>query len=323
MSISNILPTSETILSYLNDHYSLKSPITVQLIQDGFNTHYLITHSQDRYILRLYRSGWRSTDDIQYELEVLNHLLSQGVPVCGPVTRPDGLQYGTIQVPEGSRNAVLFYYAPGNPADAGISAVLSDCGRILGLIHQHTLNWSGTHRRFSLNMDHLITQPAQVIQTFLKHRPHDSIYVQKLADSLSAGLVKQVDFLEWGFCHGDFHGGNIHVDAQGNVRVFDFDCGGSGWYAYDLAVARLFADTPARWDIFCQGYRKIRDISPTTFTAIPWFIVTRQLWRIALFAQNWPQLTGTSVDDHFFDEHLGILRQRCLAYLPKLAINEP
>jgi Ser/Thr protein kinase RdoA (MazF antagonist) len=44
--------------------------------------------------------------------------------------------------------------------------------------------------------------------------------------------------LEVGSCHGDLHGWNAHIDQNMALTVYDFDCCGVGWRAYDIAVFR-------------------------------------------------------------------------------------
>jgi Ser/Thr protein kinase RdoA (MazF antagonist) len=41
---------------------------------------------------------------------------------------------------------------------------------------------------------------------------------------------------EYGNCHGDHHGYNVNIDKNGTMTVFDFDCYGYGWRAYDISV---------------------------------------------------------------------------------------
>ncbi len=139
-----------------------------------------------------------------------------------------------------------------------------------------------------------------------------------MAGELRAGLEPQLGGLEWGFCHGDFHGGNARQDADGTLRVFDFDCGGPGWRAYDLSVCRLYCREDAQWEAFCRGYQEIRALSGATREGIRWFIVARQIWRIALFAENRLPLAGVAVNDDFPDHHLGVIRERIARYLPEL-----
>jgi Ser/Thr protein kinase RdoA (MazF antagonist) len=114
------------------------------------------------------------------------------------------------------------------------------------------------------------------------------------------------------------------VEADGTLRVFDFDCGGLGWRAYDLSVCRLYCADEARWEVFCEGYQEVRALSAATRAAVPWFAVVRQIWRMALFATHWPAMSGGSpVDDAFLDQHLGILRARVDTYLPGLVGGSP
>ena len=47
----------------------------------GFNHTYRVkTRDGCTYYLRSYRKGWRTLDDIRYELDVLNHLKRKGFP---------------------------------------------------------------------------------------------------------------------------------------------------------------------------------------------------------------------------------------------------
>ena len=313
---------AEELIAALWPHYRLAPPNGGKLIQPGgFNDHYLISTPEGEYVLRVYRHGWRTVDDVAYELSVLTHLESRGVPVCAPIARRDGGHHRTIPAPEGPRIAVLFPCAAGDKPDATDLHVIRACGRIMALIHEHTDDFTCEHQRFHLDLEHLIDQPLATTLTYLAHRPTDGTFVKTVARELRAGLAAQVDGLEWGFCHGDFFGGNMRIDAEGALRVFDFDCGGLGWRAYDLCVCRLYCAEEARWEVFCGAYQEVRPLPEATRAAIPWFLVTRQLWRMALFAENWPRLTLSAVNDDFLDEHLGILRERIRAYLPDLPVG--
>ena len=99
-----------------------------------------------------------------------------------------------------------------------------------------------------------------------------------------------------------------------------FDSGSPGWRAYDLAVARLYFAEESSWQAFRCGYEEVRPLPDAD--AIPAFLPTRQLWRMALFAAHWPLFTGgKDVDDGFLDQHLGILRERIEKYLPKVTVH--
>jgi Ser/Thr protein kinase RdoA (MazF antagonist) len=311
----------EALIADLWPDYDLAPASGGERILGGFNDHYLISTSEGEYVLRVYRHGWRTEDDIAYEIAVLTHLDARGVPVCAPIARRGGGYHRTIPAPEGPRIAVLFPWAAGDKPDATDPHVIRACGRIMALIHEHTNDFTCEHERFHLDLEHLIEQPLATMLTYLAHRPADASLVKSVARELRAGLAGQIDNLDWGFCHGDFFGGNMRIDAEGTLRVFDFDCGGLGWRAYDLCVCRLYCAEEARWEVFCAAYQDVRPLPEVTRAAIPWFLVTRQLWRMALFADNWPRLTLSTVNDDFLDEHLGILRERIRTYLPELPVG--
>jgi len=315
----NSTPAPETLVAVLWPDYRLAAPTACQPLQSGFNDHYLIATAEGEYVLRVYQRGWRTAQDIAYELAALTHLEARGVPVCAPIAGRDGAYQRAIQEAEGPRIAVLFPSAPGEKPDATNPDVVRTCGRVMALIHHHTDGFTCEYRRFRLDLDHLLDQPLAGILPYLADRPADTAFLQVVARELRAGLEARISRLDWGFCHGDFHGGNARLDADGTLRVFDFDCGGPGWRAYDLSVCRLYCGEQALWEAFCRGYQEVRPLPEATVAAVSWFIVARQLWRLALFADNWPRLTGFSVNDDFLDRHLGVLRERVGKYLPELA----
>jgi Ser/Thr protein kinase RdoA (MazF antagonist) len=52
-----------------------------RFVKVGLNDTYLVTTRQARFVVRVYRRGWRTPDQIRYELELLAHLAAKGVPV--------------------------------------------------------------------------------------------------------------------------------------------------------------------------------------------------------------------------------------------------
>lgn len=311
------------LVAALWPEYRLARPTDCHLIQCGFNDHYFIATPDGDYVLRVYNHGRRTAEEIACELTVLAHLEACGVPVCAPIVRRDGTYQCTISALEGPRTAVLFPHASGHQPDPADLDETRACGRTMALIHRHSDDFTCEHERFVLDLRHLIDQPIEVILPFLAHRPADTAFVQAVAGELHTGLEAQVEQLEWGYCHGDYPSGNIRMDADGTARVFDFDCGGLGWRAYDLAVCRLgFGETEATWEAFCGGYREVRPLSEAALAAIPWFMVARQVWRTGLFAEAGSRVAGSFyVSDDFFTHSLGVLRERISEHLPQLAVD--
>ena len=128
----------EKTIAKLCSDYPFAPPTACRLLKDGFNTHYLIATPTGDYVLRIYREGWRTPDDIAYELAVLTHLEACGVPVCGPIARRDGAYQGILATENGPRAVALFRYAIGQPPDTHRPEVLRIWGRTMAQLHQHT-----------------------------------------------------------------------------------------------------------------------------------------------------------------------------------------
>jgi len=327
--MTQILPVThstleaEALVAEVWQDYSLAEPITRSLFRFGLNDHYVVKSPDGDYVLRAYHHGWRSEDDIVYELTALIHLQKRGAPVCAPIARRDGSYYRYISAPEGPRAVALFPYAAGRIPDVGKEDEYRAYGRTLGMIHRYTDDFICRSQRFPIDLAHLIDQPLANMLPFLQHRPADVAFVQAVAREVRTELQAQINNLEWGFCHGDFHGGNAHVDSKGMLRVYDFDCCGPGWRAYDLAVCLWGGGaSEIAWTAFCQGYEEIHPLPKSTRQAIPWFVVARQLWLIGLHISSGIHKAGVwFLNDNYFNHHLGIVRKLIEQHVPDLAVK--
>ena len=93
---------------------------------------------------------------------------------------------------------------------------------------------------------------------------------RRVAETTAAGDA-------YGIIHGDLHDGNYHFTEAGRPTLFDFDHGGFGWRAYDLAVCKRSLSEQA-WNAFLDSYRSVRPVSETELGLIPTFARVREIW---------------------------------------------
>src|SRR5438045_1525460 len=98
----------------------------------------------ERVILRVYRTGWRTDDDVHYEVDALNHLHQKGVPVAWPIAARDGSYLRTLVAPEGPRQAVLFHFAPGSQV-LDRTEHAARYGRVAAQVHAATDDFVSQH----------------------------------------------------------------------------------------------------------------------------------------------------------------------------------
>src|SRR2546427_782129 len=69
LSITYSILSGDALQEEVAQAYAIDTPVTCQLLLPSMNDTYLLTTSDSRYILRVYRARWRSLSEILYELE--------------------------------------------------------------------------------------------------------------------------------------------------------------------------------------------------------------------------------------------------------------
>lgn len=326
--VTHSVVSAKALMTEVLSDYDIDSPTACKLLNRGLNDTYLVQTNDTAYILRVYRAGWRSLSDILYELEVLLHLKRAGVSVSLPLPRKDGDLTSVVPAPEGLRYIVLFTYAQGKePAYESAEETESyRYGNVAAKIHSATDTFHSQHTRSPLDLAHLLDAPLRAVQPLLAHRPEDWAYVQALADGLRTRVLRiPSGSLDQGFCHGDLHGSNAHIAKHHTLTVFDFDCCGVGWRAYDIAVfrwaARLRGKEQERWPSFLRGYGEERSLSDMDIQATPYFVAIRQLWLLGLHAANGQDWGFGWMHDRYFDRALKFLHEWEAEYLLERSIT--
>jgi Ser/Thr protein kinase RdoA (MazF antagonist) len=311
-----LFPATYTTLSaaalraWLGRAYALGDVATVELFHRGLNDTYLVGAALGRYVLRVYRHGWRSRDAIAYELDALRHLAASGVAVALPIVGCDGGSIACLPAPEGERFSVLFDFVPGRLL-ADTDEDSSRYGAAAAALHSGSRNFHSSYNRLPLDLNNLIEIPMAAISPRLAHRPEDLAELSALARELRDRVAAIVPQLESGFCHGDLHTANAHI-ADGRITFFDFDCCGPGWRAYDLAVFRWswgeMERGEANWQAFLKGYRERRAVAASDLDAVPLFVAIRSIWLRGLHAANSGDWGRSWLNDRYWDRFLKHLR---------------
>lgn len=189
-------------------------------------------------------------------------------------------------------------------------------------MHNALEDFHSPHPRFQLDLDYFTKQPLHYIEPFLRDRPEDWQYVKNFAAKLRQGLLDlPAKALELGFCHGDLQGYHANISADGTLTFYDFDCGGYGFRAFDLAVflwcCRLQDAVAPRWESFINAYKSHRPINAVDEKAITLFVCARYLWHIGVHAQNSQDWGIDFLNKDYFKDHLERLRNAEEDYMVK------
>jgi Ser/Thr protein kinase RdoA (MazF antagonist) len=289
----------------------------------GFNHTYQVRAADGAtFYLRVYRRTWRTLADIQYELDVLNHLRRKAFPAARPLPYRDGRYFRAVAAPEGERYVVVFSEAPGTEIsyDSAPMETARRYGTAVAAMHNALEDFQSPHDRFRKDLAHFTERPLPHIAPFLADRPDAWAAVTQFAARLRQRILDlPAARLEQGVCHGDLQGYHANVDGEGTLTFFDFDCGGFGYRAYDLAVflwcCRLEDAVDTRWAPFLAAYRQERAIAAVDVDAVGLFVCARYLWHMGVHTQNAADWGAAFLNDKYFSEHLNRLRQAEADYL--------
>jgi Ser/Thr protein kinase RdoA (MazF antagonist) len=292
---------AEAVADFVLTHYDLPGPLACKLLRRGFNDTFEVrTAEGERFIFRVSARRARGEADVASETAFLAYLDREGIPVAAAIPLRDGSLFTSAPFPEGPRPTVLFRYVEGRASQAGSSAADARAnGVTLARIHDAASGFAAFGKgRYRLDLDHLLHRPLSAILAVEDLSDAVRTKLVDLTGRLSSALA-DCDGLSWTCCHGDCHGYNAVIPEQGpragQAVFFDFDDGGPGYLAYDLAVflwccASFGRKQHAFWHAFIEGYRTIRDVPRADFAAVPLFVPIRHMWLMGEYAgrtQEW------------------------------------
>ena len=273
------------LVPMLEEAYGLAGPIACTWIRRGFNDHYLVETPMGTWVLRLYLNHkyWISgPGDYLFELELLRFVSARGVTVAAPVERQDGELLGTVDTEAGNRYCALFEFAEGTTEGHLTAAQGRLLARTLAEFHLAADDFKPStpaYRRYDLDLRYLLEQPMELLDRFLvEHgRPGLERFGAAAAELREQVLALPRDEGRYGLIHADPHGGNVAVTEDGRLTLFDFDHGGLGWRAYDLAVA-TWRGARGGWASRIAAYEDVRTLSEEERSLLPVFRKLNRVW---------------------------------------------
>jgi Ser/Thr protein kinase RdoA (MazF antagonist) len=223
---------SDDILNDFLRKYDIKSAEPVKFAFENL-VYYCSKNGKD-YVMRITHSDRRPLNLVQSEVNWINYLYENGVPVAAPVKSANNEWVQTYDVEGGYFSAILFQKAKGDlPTEE--NHPYKKVGEVTAQMHKLALaykelpgygrpDWEPEHRyvdKYIRKEDIIIEQKWNEIMN----------YVAKLAkDSKGFGLI-----------HSDIHGGNFYVDENNSITVFDFDDINYCWFVFDIAMSMYYA----------------------------------------------------------------------------------
>jgi Ser/Thr protein kinase RdoA (MazF antagonist) len=260
--------------SLISEQYELKDVQCTFLVR-GVGDTYLVETAGERFILRVYRSSYRSLPQIKDEVDLLLALKDANVSVSYPFN--DTIL--KIDAAEGERHAVLFTFAPGQAQRVLSEQQLLNLGREMARFHNVSAEIMLNGTRWNFDLDTTVFKPLEMIKLAEEDRKWLMEIAEKIKDKFSdiSGISK-------GYCHFDFLPKNFHFEND-KVTFFDFDFMGYGWLVndvmtfwqhlvLDVLTGRMKKeDADIAYQTFIKGYREYREISDEELALVPYLAI--------------------------------------------------
>lgn len=276
---------NEQILADARRRYGIASGKIEEL--GGFESFiYSFAKDEAQYILRLGHSLRRSPGLIQGEVDWINHLARGGAGVAKAINSEAGNLIELL--PDGQGDyflATAFVRAMGGPIwqmEGWTERFMRNYGRLLGRVHaltkQYTLpdpDWKRPQWDAPIMTDTSISLPQL-----------DPEVMNLVSKNLAALRRLPTPPDAFGIIHQDAHTGNLFVDEDGRITLFDFDDCVYGHFIYDIAMVLFYAVTnrehPVQfchqfWPLFWQGYCEENQLDPVWLKEIHPFMKLREM----------------------------------------------
>ncbi len=295
--------------NWLIEQYNFEEDCTLSLLRSYTNDVYLVTSSNEKYVLKLYNSVWRTETEILWEVDLTEHLLEKGVLVPNVLTAKSGKKVVDYNLDGENLFVVVFDYAVGKkPLEPFTPELYYSVGQAAAKLHESSNDFSSQYSRPEWTLEYVIDNSLITVKDIIS--PETYNFISEFGSKLKTKIKElNEEGLDWGLIHGDLTLDNLHVDDDGSITLYDFDSSGLGFRAMDLqGWVVLHPDKKTNVDAYLRGYKEVRETSENDIKASPYLYAALDMWfRKGMKTLKDPtifkqQMEGIKVWADYFDE---------------------
>lgn len=301
------------LLGLLQSSYEGLEASTCSYFTSGLHDNYLLKTDSACFICRVYRSDWRSENEIGFELEYLAHLVAHNCPVSAPILSRAGSLFINEGGVESCRFIALFSYAAGLPPQGDFNLITAGAlGSAVASIHQSSMGFQSVYQRKALALPFLLSESLIAIQPYLK-TPKDADYLLRVAKTVEQKLQPIEASLPQVICHGDINPSNFHIAPDQQITLFDFDQCGVGARIFEIAKfqasIRRLANNHSILEAFIDSYQQtVPPLTQKEWEVLPYYEAVAVIWVMAIRPLNAEWIGCQLLQDDFWQQRLAILR---------------
>jgi Ser/Thr protein kinase RdoA (MazF antagonist) len=288
----------DKVLNTLKSEYKLSFD-DIKLHRDMIGFVCIVGQGNTKYILKIFRE--QHTEQALQSIEIMEYLYNSGYPTARITKTYNGNSYFVFHHEGVSRVGVLYEFIEGTEPDKNID--IESIGRQTGTLHRLMNKYNS--KLMNHNKAFFIDRYLDI----LTNMKYPNVQEFKEYGEL---LWNRVAKCSLGFCHGDFHTGNMLLNKKGQYVLYDFDASANAFPVFDIAVIcdmtnyfsladNMLNETNHMLERFLKGYMENTAINSTDIGLINDFIAIRHYEVQATIIEN---LGISCVDTNFIDDQL-------------------
>ncbi|WBW96003.1 phosphotransferase enzyme family protein [Oceanirhabdus sp. W0125-5] len=279
----------DDLIILLDEYYNIKNVKSLRLHRAFIGDVYFIEDDKQSYVMKIYKSDLLHKKNAENSADVMEYLRESGITVPKVYKNKNNCNTTTIFAPEGEREVVVISFID----EKKISEEHKDedhrmIGKQVALMRSVMKDYPYLDRLAKIDEDYIIDNFIKVMNKYFPKKEEEISFFKSYGEIISKKIKelysKQPQCI--GFCHGDFHDGNIIKTLNDEVAFFDFDACGIGCNMLDIAVycdetnyfnldKTQIKETQKTLEVFLEGYTKVFPLSQLERDSIPLFIALR------------------------------------------------
>ncbi|MAE72720.1 MAG: serine/threonine protein kinase [Bdellovibrionaceae bacterium] len=248
-------------------------------------------------VVKIYRPERWTLDAIQDELQFLDELANQGIPVIKPLPLSNGEKMGSYQGLE----FALFNKVQGRLVQELTPAQLRQVGRKIAQIHS-VGEQQVAENRINLTTEDYGWDHLDILENWIA--PEVKGRYMKAAEKIFSTYEELSEDVDFQRIHGDCHKGNLlikdHRDQDNEYFFVDFDdfLNGPAIQDFWMLLSGPFGEVPQELNALISGYQELRHFDEAQIALlgplqglriIQYAAWIARRWKDPLFPQTFPQ----------------------------------
>lgn len=306
---SNLI-TKQTVSTIVSFYFDSKYFDFKKINQGLENRNIILEVKKKKYIIRIYniyQFGQYKRDDenLLYELEFVEYLGKNGVPVPEIIKNKAGKSFIKIKIGRDSYYVAIFKFIEGDMFKELNKEIITEVAKWQARIHNLSVKFTSNRKRPSNGPIDYYKWWSDFIGSGKKLDNSTGEKLEKIMDRLHERVNPEtIGKFDSHLIHSDMHKENLKFESNKLVGILDFDDCREGIFSEDIAMflheilkeGKSFEEIKGNVDVYFNTYSKIRFLTSREKSMAIFFAMIK-VYQLRYFDLYFRQKSGENIND--------------------------